>query len=80
MTVVSGETHLGIQETAMIIRPSGSPGPRRMSARLARAAALLFAASLAGCTGPFFYRDVIVPTYRQVDPSVDKPLQAPVQP
>lgn len=38
-------------------------------------AGILLAVALAGCSGPFFYRDVIVPTYRQVDPHVSQPVQ-----
>ncbi|WP_408837560.1 membrane lipoprotein lipid attachment site-containing protein [Acidisphaera sp. L21] len=28
---------------------------------------IVLTVALAGCSGPFFYHDVIVPTYRQVD-------------
>ncbi len=29
----------------------------------------LLSLMLPGCTGQFFYHDIIVPTYKQVDPS-----------
>ena len=80
---LTGSQAGGLGETDGRTRFAGQTGITgwvRLTGMARNVAAILVALALSGCTGPFFYRDVIVPTYRQVDPNAEKPVQPPAPP